>query len=106
MCFWSTCSLYGVKQGTGVWDVVTVNFSSIFSRTCTANDFYQWQPWDARTESDCILGLDVTLERRLPQRCCLIGINYDRPISASVCECNIDDYEWLGCACFAVENNV
>ena len=94
MGFEFTCSLYGVKQGTGVWDVVTVNFSSIFSRTCTASDFYLWQPWDERTESDCILGLDVTLERRRPQQCCLIGINYDRPISTSQCECNIDDYEW------------
>ena len=76
------------------WDVVTVNFPSIFLWTCTASDFYQWQPWDARTESDCILGLDVTLERRLPQRCCLIGVNYDRPISVSYYDCSIDDYEW------------
>ena len=88
------CSFYGTKTNTKYWDVVTVNFSSIFSRTCTASDFYQWQPWDARTESDCILGLDITLERRLPQRCCLIGQNYDRPISVSYCDCNIDDYEW------------
>ncbi len=92
------CSLYGIKNYANVryryWDVVTVNFSSIFSRMCTASDFYQWQPWDARTESDCILGLDVTLERRLPQRCCLIGQGYDRPISVSYCDCNIDDYEW------------
>ena len=98
------CSLYGTKSYASAryryWDVVTVNFSSIFSRTCTAGDFYQWQPWDARTESDCILGLDVTLERRLPQRCCLIGVNYDRPISVSYCDCNIDDYEWYALVSF------
>ena len=90
----NVCSLYGVKLTSRNWDVVTVNFSNVFERLCNDNDFYLWQPWDARTESDCILGLDVTLERRLPSRCCLIGPNYVRTVSTRICQCSIDDYEW------------
>ena len=74
--------------------MVTVNFSSIFPRTCSLSDYYNWHPWDDRTDEDCILGSTVTIERRNASRCCLIGEDYSRPIQFNVCPCYEDDFEW------------
>ena len=87
-------SLYGVRQNSAVWDVVTINFSSIYQMTCSSSDFYNWQPWDERTDTDCILGSDVVIERRKPERCCLIGTAYTRTVSVTLCECTDEDYDW------------
>ena len=86
------CSLYGIRSN--LWDVVTVNFSTIFERPCGSSDFYDWQPWDERTDTDCILGADVSIERRLPNVCCLIGTGYVRDVLVTTCECTDEDYDW------------
>ena len=39
-------SLYGWTSGASGWIVWTVNFTSVFSRYCTDNDYYTWSPWD------------------------------------------------------------
>ena len=93
----SPSSLYGIRSRSLIWDLVTINFSSIFPTLCNASDFYYWHPWNDRTESECILGLTVTIERRLPLSCCFIDTNYHRSINISVCQCTTDDYEWYTC---------
>lgn len=94
MCFLR--SLYGVKASVTplVWDVVTINFTSIFERACVSTDFYPWQPWDERTDTDCILGADVSIERRYPNNCCLIGPGYVRTVEITTCDCTEEDYDW------------
>ena len=47
-----------------------------------------------RTESDCVLGSSITIERRLPQVCCLNGREYDREFDFRICQCTSEDYEW------------
>ena len=112
-CFYCCYSLYGV-QSNG-WIVVTVEFRPIFSTVCIASDYYSWTPFDdvmilvnspvfvtlpsivlQITDTDCLLGSSVTIERRLASHCCLNGESYIRAISHSVCPCNGDDFEWLG----------
>lgn len=88
------CSLYGLKENTRSWYVVTVNFSSIFPSVCSSSDYYYWHPWDDRTDEDCILGNTITIERRNASRCCLIGPDYSRSIQFNVCPCFEDDFEW------------
>ena len=46
-------------------------------------------------EEDCILGSEVVIERRRPERCCLNGNEYDRVISVQPCACTEDDFDWL-----------
>lgn len=90
----TTVSLYGVTgPGSHTWDVVTVNFSSIFPRTCSWSDYYYWRPWDNRSPEGCILGSSVTIERRNASICCLIGEEYSRPFQFSVCPCVEEDFE-------------
>ena len=36
----------------------------------------------------------MTIERRIPDRCCLNGHKYDREVSYSVCACTEEDFEW------------
>ena len=89
-----TRSLYGTQTRVFAWDVVTVNFSTIYTSICTTADYYAWQPWDSRTDTDCILGSDVTIERRVVDRCCLIGQDYSRDIGFHTCLCSSEDFEW------------
>ena len=47
-----------------------------------------------RTESQCLLGSSITIERRKPQICCLNGRDYDREFDYHICDCTSEDYEW------------
>ena len=47
-----------------------------------------------RSDSDCILGSSITIERRRPEVCCKNGREYDREFAYHICECTIEDYEW------------
>ncbi len=88
-------SLYGTAVGVDhVWDVISVEFSLIFPRNCSSSDFYQWHPWDDRTDQGCLLGSSVSIERRNASVCCLIGQDYYRPTQFSRCSCSEDDFEW------------
>ena len=109
-------SLYGTANPGGPWIVFTLDFASIFLRKCTNSDYIQWMPWDMvcvyislclyggvvfmigsllqRSDTDCILGSAVTIERRRAQTCCLNGRDYDREVSVDICECNSEDFEW------------
>ena len=86
--------MYGTRDPSSTWSVVTVNFSSIFPSTCPGSAYYYWQPWDDRSDANCILGSSVTIERRNASICCLIGQDYSRPVQFSVCPCYEDDFEW------------
>ena len=89
-------SLFGLKEASASlnWDVVTVNFSSIFPFTCSPSHYYGWHPWDDRTDQACILGSSVTIERRNASVCCLIGKEYSRSVDVKSCPCNEEDFEW------------
>ena len=47
-----------------------------------------------RSDTDCVLGVTVTIERRKARTCCLNGKEYERPISVDICKCNGEDFEW------------
>ena len=89
------CSLYGTPSSNDhVWDVLSMDFQAVFPRNCSSSDFYDWHPWDDRTDQACLLGSDVTIQRRNSSVCCLIGRTYSRPTSFTVCSCTADDFEW------------
>jgi hypothetical protein len=84
-------SLYGVQNHA--WTVFTVNLTNIFTRACSSGDFYTWRPYDINSDTGCLLGAAVSIERRVPSICCLTGVNYVREISYSICGCTGDDFE-------------
>jgi hypothetical protein len=85
-------SLYG-QTTRGQWRVFTIDFRAVFERECRDSDYIQWMPWDLRSDTDCILGVTVTIERRRAQTCCLNGRDYDREVSVEICQCNEEDFE-------------
>lgn len=116
-------SLYGVEYGrSNTWVVVTVDFNNIFNGNCTDSDYYEWMPWDdvriiqpfnytvyiqekvhieshyldpiQRSDTDCILGSSIVIERRKIDACCLNGQEYIRETTYLICECNEEDFEW------------
>ncbi|CAI8046683.1 VPS10 domain-containing receptor SorCS1, partial [Geodia barretti] len=87
-------SFYGGSLDNFKWTIITVDFTNIFSRQCDDQDYYDWRPWDERTESQCLLGSSITIERRKPQICCLNGRDYDREFDYRICDCASEDYEW------------
>ncbi|CAI8011178.1 Sortilin-related receptor [Geodia barretti] len=86
-------SFYGGSWDDFKWTVITVDFANIFPRQCDDQDYYDWRPWDERTESQCLLGSSITIERRKPQICCLNGRDYDREFDYHICDCTSEDYE-------------
>ncbi|CAI8030523.1 Sortilin-related receptor [Geodia barretti] len=87
-------SLYGIESsGSRNWVVVTVDFDPIFSRDCGDDDYYDWLPWDDRSDTDCILGSSIVIERRNITTCCRNGRDYVRETQYSICECNEEDFE-------------
>ena len=53
------------------------------------------------SDTGCLLGANVTIERRRPDVCCLNGHTYNRVVNYSTCPCTLEDFEWLveNCVC-------
>jgi hypothetical protein len=61
------------------------------------DDYKTWSPSqndDSRNYIPCVLGQQVTYQRRMPHANCYNGENFDSPISMMPCGCDIYDYEW------------
>ena len=113
-------SLYGIETREGSWVVITLDFDPIFHRDCADDDYYEWRPWNdvtiialmplysdnityndfphyyavQRSDTDCILGNSMVIERRNRMTCCRNSHDYVRETNLIICECNRQDYEW------------
>ena len=47
-----------------------------------------------RSDTDCILGSSIVIERREITTCCRNGRDYVREHDYTICECNEEDFEW------------
>eukprot|EP00731_Ephydatia_muelleri_P020374 Em0013g101a len=86
-------SLYGWTSGASGWIVWTVNFTSVFSRYCTDNDYYTWSPWDERLNEACALGYRRNIDRRYASSACLNSRSYVRETNFTTCSCASEDFE-------------
>jgi hypothetical protein len=78
------------------WIVEQVDLRSVLQRPCTPNDYQLWTPSDERVvggDDRCMLGRQTTYERRISSAVCFNGNEYDRPVSQSVCQCSVEDFE-------------
>lgn len=56
-----------------------------------------WSPSQStenRNYIPCILGEQVTYQRRMPHAQCLNGLDYVRLVSKKQCDCDYLDFEW------------
>lgn len=88
--------LFGTAPNLNLeWMVTKVDFSKIFLRTCDLDDYFSWEPWNARVDAtkNCLFGETLIVERRLVNVCCYSGGDYTRVTSVTPCVCIPDDYE-------------
>ncbi|XP_062521984.1 sortilin-related receptor-like isoform X2 [Corticium candelabrum] len=86
-------SLYGDYPSKREWVIVRIDLRRELGQNCTEKDYTFWHPSDERHDSDCLLGRDISFERRRRDRVCFNGENYDRAIVSKNCSCTREDYE-------------
>ncbi|XP_031549570.1 VPS10 domain-containing receptor SorCS1-like [Actinia tenebrosa] len=74
------------------WLSVKLNFSSVFERKCTDQDYTLWTPNDERMKGQCLLGEHMVYERRKADICCYNGKQYEREINQTSCNCSLEDF--------------
>ncbi|XP_065891527.1 VPS10 domain-containing receptor SorCS2-like [Dysidea avara] len=75
------------------WVMIRVDFSTILSEECTANDYFLWSPSDNLENHECTLGERETFERKVANHLCLNGGEYERFINRTICPCSREDFE-------------
>jgi len=73
------------------WTLVKVNLTSLYSKTCTQDDFEYWRP-HSNSNAPCVNGLKMKYLRRKANVNCLHGEEFDRKSKPELCTCTRDDY--------------
>uniref|UniRef100_A0A6P7GQQ3 Sortilin-related receptor-like isoform X2 n=1 Tax=Diabrotica virgifera virgifera TaxID=50390 RepID=A0A6P7GQQ3_DIAVI len=89
-------TIFGSLPEHHQWIIVKVDFTKVFERKCTKDDYNMWSPShseDIRNYIPCEMGLQVAYQRRMPLAKCLNGLDYIQLKSTVVCECDLLDFE-------------
>lgn len=89
-------TMFGSAPSAHQWIIIKLDLKTIFKYNCTKDDFKTWSPSqddDKRQYVPCMMGQQLTYQRRIPHANCYIGQNYDLPVSMQPCECDALDYE-------------
>ncbi|XP_059930371.1 sortilin-related receptor [Gadus macrocephalus] len=74
------------------WLILQLNASDVLGVPCAEADYKRWSPSDERG-NDCLLGRQMVFRRRTPHATCFNGEDFDRPVTATNCSCQRQDYE-------------
>jgi len=82
----------GTRSGVGY--LIGVDFSAVFSRNCTSDDYELWAPEGTTPINglNCQLGKQVLYQRRKPSAQCW-NPNVDHVYNVTACTCTEDDWE-------------
>jgi hypothetical protein len=91
--------LYGTKDEKGV--IIGLDFSSLHEPSCrnpdspgtSGSDYELWTPNDGRATDKCLMGRTMSYVRRKQESECYNGVEFERSIFATNCECKESDYE-------------
>uniref|UniRef100_A0A1Y1LMI9 Sortilin-related receptor n=1 Tax=Photinus pyralis TaxID=7054 RepID=A0A1Y1LMI9_PHOPY len=89
-------TMFGSKPHSHQWIIIKLDMRSVFSYNCSKDDYKEWSPSQndgSRNYVPCVLGKQVTYERRIPHANCYVGLNYVRQISYQPCDCDALDFE-------------
>ena len=88
-------ALFGSEdRSSPEWAIISINFTGVFQRKCSGNDYWQWAVSDGRiADQNCLLGESRVIERRKIEVCCLSGERYERIVSVAPCDCAREDFE-------------
>uniref|UniRef100_A0A672L3G4 VPS10 domain-containing receptor SorCS3-like n=1 Tax=Sinocyclocheilus grahami TaxID=75366 RepID=A0A672L3G4_SINGR len=73
------------------WQLIKIDYKSIFTRRCTEGDY---QTWHLHNQGEpCIMGQKQIYMKRRPGNYCMVGWDNSRILSAEPCICRAHDFE-------------
>uniref|UniRef100_A0A8C3G8R1 PKD domain-containing protein n=1 Tax=Cyclopterus lumpus TaxID=8103 RepID=A0A8C3G8R1_CYCLU len=84
-------SFFGHFSHRSEWQLIKIDYKSIFSRKCTEEDY---QTWHLHNQGEpCVMGQKQIYMKRRPGNYCMLGKDYSRILSAESCICRAHDFE-------------
>ncbi|XP_038677600.1 VPS10 domain-containing receptor SorCS1-like isoform X3 [Scyliorhinus canicula] len=84
-------TVFGHVSHRSEWQLVKVDYRSIFSRRCNENDFHAWEFHNQG--EPCIMGEMRIYQRRSPATQCILGKKYSGAVTSVPCTCTDSDFE-------------
>ncbi|XP_006630890.2 VPS10 domain-containing receptor SorCS3 [Lepisosteus oculatus] len=84
-------TFFGHFSHRSEWQLVKIDYKSIFTRKCTEGDY---QTWHLHNQGEpCVMGEKQIYMKRRPGNHCMLGKDYSRILSAEPCICSASDFE-------------
>ncbi|XP_017289385.1 VPS10 domain-containing receptor SorCS3 [Kryptolebias marmoratus] len=84
-------TVFGHFSHRSEWQLIKIDYKSIFSRKCTEEDY---QTWHLHNQGEpCVMGQKQIYMKRRPGNYCMLGQDYSRILSAESCICRAHDFE-------------
>ncbi|KAG7463022.1 hypothetical protein MATL_G00190840 [Megalops atlanticus] len=84
-------TLFGHFSHRSEWQLIKIEYKSIFTRRCTEGDY---QTWHLHNQGEpCVMGVKQVYMKRRPGNRCMLGKDYSRILSAEPCICKNYDFE-------------
>uniref|UniRef100_A0A672Z6S4 Sortilin related VPS10 domain containing receptor 1 n=1 Tax=Sphaeramia orbicularis TaxID=375764 RepID=A0A672Z6S4_9TELE len=92
-------TIFGHVSHRSEWQLVKIDFRSIFNRRCTEEDYQTWhlhnQVGDIHTNiwEPCLMGVKRIYRKLKPTSRCVMGKSYSVSMTTGPCECTEADFE-------------
>uniref|UniRef100_G3PV98 PKD domain-containing protein n=1 Tax=Gasterosteus aculeatus aculeatus TaxID=481459 RepID=G3PV98_GASAC len=84
-------TFFGHFSHRSEWQLIKIDYKSIFSRKCTEEDY---QTWHLHNQGEpCVMGQKQIYMKRRPGNYCMLGEDYSSILSAESCICRAHDFE-------------
>ncbi|XP_061686256.1 VPS10 domain-containing receptor SorCS3 isoform X2 [Syngnathoides biaculeatus] len=84
-------TLFGHFSHRSEWQLIKIDYKSIFSKKCTEEDY---QTWHLHNQGEpCVMGQKQIYMKRRPGNNCMLGKDDSRVLSAESCICRAHDFE-------------
>ncbi|GAB5578767.1 VPS10 domain-containing receptor SorCS3 [Prionailurus iriomotensis] len=92
--YWALKRVFGHFSLRSEWQLVKVDYKSIFSRRCTKEDY---QTWHLLNQGEpCVMGERKIFKKRKPGAQCALGRDSSGTVVSEPCVCADWDFEWHG----------
>ncbi|XP_069386499.1 VPS10 domain-containing receptor SorCS1 isoform X2 [Paralichthys olivaceus] len=84
-------TIFGHVSHRSEWQLVKIDFRSIFNRRCTETDY---QTWHLHNQGEpCLMGVKRIYRKLKPTSRCVMGKTYSVSMTSGLCECTEADFE-------------
>ncbi|XP_057187176.1 VPS10 domain-containing receptor SorCS1 isoform X2 [Triplophysa rosa] len=84
-------TIFGHVSHRSEWQLVKIDFRSIFNRRCVESDYVPWNLHDQREH--CLMGVKRVYRNLKAVARCVMGKNYSVTMISEPCDCNESDFE-------------